>query len=894
MTIPEPVPLAALAARAGSPVPCAGNLPLDMSDSQFAWFVEKGTVDLFIVERKGEVEQAAQQHLLRAESGRLLPGVVPSAGPTTLSLIAKGLPGTMLRRVPVASLTMTDNTELAKQVDSWITDISSMLSRYDTKSTRTDMLVEAGEAPMAGAGVVSTRREVVWISGLPPGASLFLGLLDPSKNRFDGKGAETGIPLMRGTWITLMEPRQLSVHSSGTLAGKGLLIPALKRFHDVALSLERLNRGLAVVDQINLERERVTNRRSEEDGARHHLFNLYGLLKETDTRSEDAALQDALGIIGQHEGIHFTFPKRADTADFSERLVHILDVSGVRARRVRLHQGKKWWLNCGGAMLAFREKDGQPVALLPNKTRGYEEALPAGHHTRITAERARSLRTEAWLFYPPLTQGPAGLRDLFSLAFKGSSVDFLWFLVTGLLSGLGMLLPAVILGFVADDVIPTGEIQLLYAACMALAVVALIVALMHVLQGMALMRLEGRAASRAESAFQDRLLRLPPRFLHRYPAGDLATRGMTFQALRDAVQNVAVNGTLSTVFLLPAFLLAFAYSPMLGGVAAVFGLISLTVTVALGLRQMAPHGRMALAMQNLAGRLFQIINGISVLRVEGAEGSAFALWARGYREQKQAELEHNAIERHLQALGAAIPLVAGAVLLVAATLPGRETIQVGDFLVVYTLFMVFLGAVTRLGASFSVVAAIMPAINQIRPFLTEPPETGTGGSPVDTLTGDIRLDHVNFRYDADGPLILDDLSIHARPGEFVAITGGSGAGKSTLFRLMLGLDEPTSGTVYYDGRDLRHLNIKQVRRKIGVIPQAVQLHPEDVWDNIVGGHENATSKDAWRASRLAAVDREISAMPMKMLTCVGAAGGGGGGHVGRRKPAHPDCSYAHS
>ena len=225
-------------------------------------------------------------------------------------------------------------------------------------------------------------------------------------------------------------------------------------------------------------------------------------------------------------------------------------------------------------------------------------------------------------------------------------------------------------------------------------------------------------------------------------------------------------------------------------------------------------------------------------------------------------------------------------LFVTAALPDHGTISVGDFLVVYTAFMVFQAAVTRLGASFGAVAAIVPALDQIRPFLAEVPETTAAGEPVETLGGDIAFDHVSFRYDVHGPPILDDVSIHARPGEFVAIAGESGAGKSTLFRLALGLDEPTSGAVYYDGRDLRHLNIKQVRRRIGAVPQGIQLHPEDVWDNIVGDYEDATAEDAWRAAKLAGIDREISAMPMGMLTSVGAGAGVTSGGESQRIMIH--------
>ena len=489
----------------------------------------------------------------------------------------------------------------------------------------------------------------------------------------------------------------------------------------------------------------------------------------------------------------------------------------------------------------------------------------------MTARLAESLRSDAWVFYRPLPSAGVGARDLLRLARQGLTTELAGVVAAGLPGGLVMLLPAVILGFIAGEVIPAGDYGLLYAATATLAAVAVIGSLLHVAQGMALMRLEGRAVSRIEAAFWDRLLRLRPSFLHRYPAGDLATRGMTFQHLRDAVQGVVADALLSVVFLSPAFIVIFFHDAVLGGVALAFGLLSLIVTVVLGLRQIAPRGRVIRAAQRVVGRLFQLVNGISKLRVDGAEGSGFAVWARDYREQKEAELEFGAADEHLQALGVALPLLAGAALLLAVSLSGRGAVAVGDFLVAYTAFMVFQAAVARLGTSFGAVASIMPTLEQIRPFLAEPVERDAGGEPVDRLDGDVRFDHVSFRYDPDGPLILDDVSIHARPGEFVAIAGASGSGKSTLFRLALGLNRPSAGTVYYDGRDLAYLNVRQVRRRIGTVPQDVRLHPQDLLDNIVADHADATLDEAWEAARTAAVDREIMAMPMGILTPVGAS-----------------------
>ena len=76
-TRPGYTSLAELAARSGTSVPCAGNLPVNLDEPDSAWFIDQGAVNLFLVEFKDRVERAAPQHLLRRESGQLLPGVAP-------------------------------------------------------------------------------------------------------------------------------------------------------------------------------------------------------------------------------------------------------------------------------------------------------------------------------------------------------------------------------------------------------------------------------------------------------------------------------------------------------------------------------------------------------------------------------------------------------------------------------------------------------------------------------------------------------------------------------------------------------------------------------------------------------------------------------------------------
>ena len=865
--------LAELAARSGDSVPCAGNLPVKLDDSESVWFIDRGAVDLFLAEFKDGVEQTAPQHLLRAESGRVLPGVAPDEQETTLSLFAKGLPGTLLKRLPAADLDGVDPAELGEQADTWLTGVADALARYATYRPRPSALAEPGRTRTLGPGTLSVRRGVVWVSQPPAGGSLFMDLIDCA----DLAGAigprKAMIPLTRTGWLTLSGKARISSRSSEELASEGILLPALASFHAVAFALERLNRRLAVVDSANLERARTSSRRVAEEAARRQLFNIYDQPDGQAAAPEGKALAEAVRIIGRHEGIDFRIPERTGPEESPIGLVDILDASGVRGRRVRLVPEEKWWRGDSNAMLAFRAEDGQPVVLLPGMFGRYREIDPASKRSvRITPGRASALRKNAWMFYRPLPSGSAEPADLLRIARQGSGADLARLVISGLLGGLIKLAPAFALGFVANHIAQAGSPGALYAVALALAGLGLVGALLHLLQGTAMMRLEGRSSSRVEAAFWDRLLRLPRTSLHRYPAGDLAMTGMTFQNLRDGLQGGLADSLLSLIFLLPVFGVIFFYDATLGTIALAFSLVSLLVTVALGWGQISSYGRMIGAVRRATGNLFQIIKGISKLRTENAEGSAFAISAKDFREQKRAEYKLGALEGQLQAFGATLPFLAGAALLTAVAAGGGRVFPVGDFLVVYTVFIVFQGAITRLGESIGVIAAARPAFEQMRPMLAAEPESAIEGEPVEQLAGDILFDHISFRYDPSGPLVLDDVTIRARPGEFVAIAGESGAGKSTLFRLALGADRPSAGAVYFDGRDLRRLNLRQVRRKIGVVPQSVRLHPQDVWDNIVAHHEEASAAEAWQAARTAEIEREIKAMPMGMMTMVGTSG----------------------
>jgi ABC-type bacteriocin/lantibiotic exporter with double-glycine peptidase domain len=122
--------------------------------------------------------------------------------------------------------------------------------------------------------------------------------------------------------------------------------------------------------------------------------------------------------------------------------------------------------------------------------------------------------------------------------------------------------------------------------------------------------------------------------------------------------------------------------------------------------------------------------------------------------------------------------------------------------------------------------------------------------------------------------VIDDLSLKIRPGQYVAIVGATGCGKSTLMRLLLGFEKPQKGAVYYDGKDIAGIDLKSLRRKIGVVLQNGKLFQGDIFSNIIISAPHLTMDEAWKAAEMAGIAEDIRNMPMGMHTMISEGSGG--------------------
>ena len=165
-------------------------------------------------------------------------------------------------------------------------------------------------------------------------------------------------------------------------------------------------------------------------------------------------------------------------------------------------------------------------------------------------------------------------------------------------------------------------------------------------------------------------------------------------------------------------------------------------------------------------------------------------------------------------------------------------------------------------------------LEMVRPILETEPEISEKKPVIERLSGGIEMNNVTFRYREDMPPVLDNISLKIRAGQYVAIVGKTGCGKSTLMRILLGFETPQRGAVYYDGRDLKNIDLKSLRSKIGTVMQNGSLFLGDLYSNIVISAPQLTLDEAWEAAEMAGLADDIRAMPMGMFTLVAEGSGG--------------------
>ncbi|HYO13849.1 MAG TPA: peptidase domain-containing ABC transporter, partial [Thermoanaerobaculia bacterium] len=269
-----------------------------------------------------------------------------------------------------------------------------------------------------------------------------------------------------------------------------------------------------------------------------------------------------------------------------------------------------------------------------------------------------------------------------------------------------------------------------------------------------------------------------------------------------------------------------------------------------------------------------LLAGIETLKASGAEHRAVEQWSHLYVDVLNASLARGRlsafVDSTLAALATASPLV---VLVFGAVQVLEGDLTLGTMLALNALAAGFLTPLSQLVSTAFQLQLLGSYLDRIDDVLETPREQDPSkAAPAPKLRGGVRLDNVSFRYGPFAPFAVREVSVEIPPNRFVAIVGPSGAGKSTLASLLVGLYQPTEGKIFFDGSDLGELDLRSVRRQVGVVPQHPYLFGASIRANISLSDPSLPLSRVVEAAERAHIHEDILAMPMGYDTILADGG----------------------
>ncbi len=590
-----------------------------------------------------------------------------------------------------------------------------------------------------------------------------------------------------------------------------------------------------------------------------------GLFEESGRSMKDAVSQLL---------VYFDVKERevpAKLKSLEERLDYLLASTGIFYREVRLEG--EWYKDAMGAMIGSMKEDGAVVTMLPGPFGGFVYVDPhTGRKKRINKKEAAKLGEEAYCFYRPLPMRKLTSIDIWKyMQASVTAWDIFSFSVAALIiTGLGLFIPK-LNKLLMGDVVSYSSRTLLAGVMIYMLCITIGSRLFTSIKQLLLTRIGTKLSNNITAATMMRVLSLPTEFFQNYSTGELNQYLVYMSSICDTVVNSIFSTGLTGVFSLVYLIQVFSYAKIL----VLPSMIVTGATLAVGM--LTASAQMAITEEQMRvtakekGIVYSLIMGIQKIRLAGAENRAFAKWAECY--SKEADLQYNPPTQVKlnNVITTAIGLCGTIFIYYTAV---KNQVSVADYYAFNSSYGYISSAFTALASVATTVATIKPSIELVRPLMEAVPEMEEDQETITDLSGEIELSNVSFRYHKEGAMIIDNLSVHIPAGQYVAIVGKTGCGKSTLLRLLLGFEKPTKGSIFYDKKDTRRLDMRSVRKKIGTVMQDSKLFQGSIYENITVVDPTLSMDQAWEAAETAGIAEDIRRMPMGMHTVISATAGG--------------------
>jgi ATP-binding cassette subfamily B protein len=459
-------------------------------------------------------------------------------------------------------------------------------------------------------------------------------------------------------------------------------------------------------------------------------------------------------------------------------------------------------------------------------------------------------------------------------AFAGSNDWHRIALVSILLELFALLVP-LINGALVDRVLTKNDTHLLWVLLAAMSTTVVFHFGASVTRSQLLLQLKTGFDAKMTFGFIEHLLRLPYGFFERRHAADLQMRVASIAAIREVLTGALLSASIDGVLVVSHLTVLAFTSLKMTGVALIVVTVQVGVYVATRKKMMELATGSVLKQAEAANSLNELLAGMESLKASGCEQKASQTWAARYVDVMNIGLNQGSISTFSQALMSALQIMGPMALMITGVsqVMGRE-LSLGAMMAANSLGVGFLQPMVSLVGAFQQLQTTRVHLSRIDDVLETEAEQAEPGKllKAPALTGCIKLDRVSFRYGPKLGLAVREVNVDVRPGECIAIVGRSGSGKTTLGRLLLGLYEPSEGRVLLDGIPLPQLELKSVRRQLGVVTQKPHIFGTTIRANIALADPEISLSRVRDAARRACIDDDIASMPMQYDTPVVANG----------------------
>ncbi|MGP3943666.1 NHLP bacteriocin export ABC transporter permease/ATPase subunit [Streptomyces sp. 6N106] len=579
----------------------------------------------------------------------------------------------------------------------------------------------------------------------------------------------------------------------------------------------------------------------------------------------DSVTLAACRLVAGELGMELAADAGAPADGTDELLNRIAAKSRFHIRRISLTG--RWWYNNIGPLLGYRTDGHTPVALVWRRG-AYRAVDPvSGKSVRVTARTARLYESQAILFYRPLADGAYTNWQLVCHGLRGSASDLrsmVLFSISAVAFGAAVPLGT---GFVLGELVPRSDSGLIVQLCVAMLAMAFVSAIFAALAALTLLRVEGRFEYILQAGVWDRLLRLPTAFFHRYSTGELASAALGVEDAQKVVKMGSSTILYATTAACVNWVLLFWFSVPLGLLGSGLLLPAIGVSIFLAARQLRWHEKEVDIGHAINDRAFQILRGLPKLRAAHATERALAQWVESFSRLKEVQGYVGRYQSRAVVFYSTYPPFCTLIVFLLASNPLQGSLSASDFLGFNSAFAIVLGCVAQINNSLTLSMKAAPILHRLRPILAEQPEVSPGSRDPGQLSGDVEVANLTFCYAPDASPVLRNITFSVPAGTMLAVVGASGCGKTTLMRILLGFERDFTGSVRYDGKDIKSLDIGAVRRQFGVVLQETRPFFGTIFQAITGA-QNYTLDDAWVAADMAGLSGDIKAMPMGMHTMI--------------------------